>query len=297
MKNVFMMSDLGPLSYYIGIKVHQTEHSITISQGAYAEKILLRASLKDCNPCRTPMEARLHLSKEGATPRVDDTSYRSLIGSLQYLVNTRPDLAYSVGYASKFMEKPREEHMNAVKRILRYVAGTKHWGVTFSAGSKGQHPCLVGFSDSNMAGDPVDRKSTSGMIYFLSNNPITWQSSKQKVVALSSCEAKYIAALVAACQGVWLARLMGELLDTEVSAPLLMVDNKVAISLIKTSVLHDRSKHVETKFHYIRECAERGLIKVDFIITEEQLGDIFTKALSRVKFEQLRSKIRVHQVR
>jgi hypothetical protein len=189
------------------------------------------------------------LSKKGATPRVDDTSYQSLIGSLWYLVNTRPDLAYSVGYASRFMEKPREEHMNAVKRILIYVAGTKHWGVTFYAGNKGEHPCLVSFSDSDMTGDPVDRKSTSVMIYFLSNNPITWQSSKQKVVALSSCEAEYIAASAAACQGVWLAHLMGELLDTKVSAPLLMVDNKAAISLIKNHVLHDRSKHIETKFH------------------------------------------------
>jgi hypothetical protein len=158
---------------------------------------------------------------------------------------------------------------------------------------RGSTPCLVGFSDSNMAGDPVDMKSTSGMIYFLSNNPITWQSSKQKVVALSSCEAEYIAASTAACQGVWLARLMGELLDTKVSAPLQMVDNKAAISLIKNHVLHDRSKHIETKFHYIRECAERGLIKVDFVNTEEQLGDIFTKAQSRVKFEQLRLKIGV----
>jgi hypothetical protein len=148
-----------------------------------------------------------------------------------------------------------------------------------------------------MAGDPVDRKSTSDMIYFLSNNPITRQSSKQKVVALSSCEAEYIAASAAACQGVWLACLMGELLDMEVSAPLLMVDNKAAISLIKKHVLHDRSKHIETKFHYIRECVERGLIKVDFVSTDEQLGDIRTKALSRVKFEQLRSKIEVHQVR
>jgi hypothetical protein len=195
------------------------------------------------------------------------------------------------------MEKLREEHMNAMKRILRYVAGTKHWGVTFSTGSKWERSCLVGFSDSDMAGDPVDRKSTSGMIYFLSNNPITWQSSKQKVVALSSCDAEYIAASATACQGVWLTRLMGELLDTEVNTPLLMLDNKATISLIKNHVMHERSKHIETKFHYIRECAESGLIKVDLVSTEEQLGDIFTKALSRVKFEQLRSKIRVDQVR
>jgi hypothetical protein len=101
----------------------------------------------------------------------------------------------------------------------------------------------------------VDRKGMSGMIYFVSNNLITWQSCNQKVVPLSSSEAEYIAALVVACQGVWLARLMGELLHTEVSMPLLMVDNKAAISLIKNPVLHDRSKHIETKFHYIRECA------------------------------------------
>jgi hypothetical protein len=155
----------------------------------------------------------------------------------------------------------------------------------------------VWFSDSDMADDPVDRKSTSGMIYFLSSNLITWQSSKQMVVALSSCEAEYIAASVAACQGVWLAWLMGELLGREVSAPLHMVDNKAAISLIKNYVLHDRSKHIETKFHYIREYAECGLIKVDFINTTEQLGDIFTKALSRVKFEQLRLRIGVCQIK
>jgi hypothetical protein len=182
MQNVFKMSDLGLLSYYLGIEVHQSKQGITVS--------------------RTPMEARLHLSKEGPTPRVDDISYRSLIGSLRYLVNTRPDLAYSVDYVSRFMEKPREEHMNAMKRILRYVTGTVHWGVTFIVGDEGTHPILVGFSNSDMADDPVDRKSTSGMIYFLSNNPITWQSSKQKVVALSSCEAEYIASSAAACQGV-----------------------------------------------------------------------------------------------
>jgi hypothetical protein len=124
------------------------------------------------------MEARLHLSKEGTTLRVDDTSYWSLIGSLRYLVYTRPDLAYSVGYASRFMEKSREEHMNVVKCIVRYVTRILHWGVTFIAGDEGIHPFLVGFRDSDMAGDPVDGKSTSGIIYCLSNNPITWQSSK-----------------------------------------------------------------------------------------------------------------------
>jgi hypothetical protein len=118
-----------------------------------------------------------------------------------------------------------------MKHILRYVADTKHWGVTYTPGEKGTQPCLIGFSDNNMAGDQDDWKSTNGMIYFLSNNPITWQSSKQKVVALSTCEAEYIAASAAACQAVWLGRLMGELLGRQTSAPMMLVDNKAAISL------------------------------------------------------------------
>jgi hypothetical protein len=160
---VFKMSDLGPLSNYLGIEVHQEKTGITISQGAYAQKILRKAGLLECNPCRTPMEARLHFSKSGDTPRVDATQYRSLVGSLRYLVNTRPGLAYAVGYVSRYMEEPREEHLTAVKRILRYIAGTMNWGVTYTPGEGGE-PCLMGFSDSDMAGDQDDRKSTSGMV-------------------------------------------------------------------------------------------------------------------------------------
>jgi hypothetical protein len=127
-----------------------------------------------------------------------------------------------------------------------------------------------------MAGDPNDRKSTSGMIFFLSESPVTWQSSKQKVVALSSCEAEYIAASTAACQGVWMARLMSELMGSQATAPVIMVDNRSAISLVKNPVLHDRSKHIETKYHYIRQCAENAeenkAISVEPISTGEQLG-------------------------
>jgi hypothetical protein len=117
--------------------------------------------------------ARLYLSKSGDTPKVDATHYRSLVGSLRYLVNTRPDLAYSVGYVSRFMEEPREEHLLSVKHILCYIVSTKHWGITYALGEKGTRPCLVGFNDSDMAGDYDDQKSTSGMVYFLSCNPVS----------------------------------------------------------------------------------------------------------------------------
>jgi hypothetical protein len=118
----FKMSDLGALSYYLGVEVQQSRDVITICQGAYARKILAAAGLEESNPSRTPMEPRLQLSKNGDTPAVDSTNYRSVVGSLRYLVNTRPDLAYSVGYVSRFMEAPREEHMTAVKRILRVTS-------------------------------------------------------------------------------------------------------------------------------------------------------------------------------
>ena len=296
MCKTFKMSDLGSLSYYLGIEVQQSVDGITVCQGAYAKKIMYTIGLEEGNPSRTPMEPRLQLSKTGDTPAVDSTNYRSIVGSLRYLVNTRPDLAYSVGYVSRFMEAPREEHLAAVKRILRYVAGTIGWGVKYCAGRGGKLE-LIGYSDSDMAGDKVDRRSTSGMIYFLSNGPVCWLSAKQKVVALSSCEAEYIAASTTATHGVWLSRLMEELLGFESEAPLLFIDNKAAISLIKNPVLHDRSKHIEIRFHYIRECSEHGLIRIEFIRTEEQLGDIFTKSLARVKFEELRSKIGVQAIK
>ena len=132
---------------------------------------------------------------------VDSTNYRNIIGSLCYLVNTCPDLAYSIGYVSRFMEAPREKHLVVVKRILRYVAGTRGWGVRYCAGKGNKKLELVGYSDSDIAGDVDDHKSTSGIIYFLSGGVICWQPSKQKVVALSSCEGEY-AASTAATQGV-----------------------------------------------------------------------------------------------
>ena len=156
---------------------------------------------------------------------------------------------------------------------------------------------LVAYNDSDMASDVDDCKSTSEIIYFLSGGAICLQSTKQKVVGLSSCKAEYIAASTAATQGVWLVRLMEEHIEKEGDPPMFYVDNKATISLIKNSVLHNQSKHIKIKFHYIRECANRGLIKIDFIRTEEQLGDIFTKSLPWAKFEELRSKIGVQIIR
>jgi hypothetical protein len=182
-----------------------------LTQGSYAKKILEKGGLLDCNPCLVPMQPKLKLRKENESIKVDATEYMSLVESLRYLVNTRPDLAFPVGYVSRYMEEPHEDHLAAVKHILRYIAGTIDYDL-FYPRRKGDRAELHGYSD--LAGDLDSRKSTSGVLFFLGRSPISWQSTKQRVVALSSYEAEYIAAATAACQGVWLARLFSELKDT-----------------------------------------------------------------------------------
>ena len=296
MMKKFKMSDLGLLTYYLGIEVQQTSDMISLCQKNFAQKILKECSMEECNPTQAPMEARLKLSKTSKFPPVDQTRYRSIVGSLRYLLHTRPDLAYSVGIVSRFMEAPTTEHMAAVKHILRYVKGTIDMGFCYKK-MPDEDPTFVGFSDSDMAGDLDDRKSTTGVIYFLGGNPISWISRKQKVVALSSCEAEYIAAASAACQGIWLESLRADFLSESSQKIKLKVDNKSAISLCKNPVYHERSKHIDTRYHFIRECVEEGKVEVEHIRTNNQLADILTKPLGRVQFLVLREKIGVQIVK
>lgn len=183
MQDLVKMSDLGLLSYYLGIEVCQGEGEIMLHQGSYAAKILETANMSNCNSCSMPMECRLKLRKDDDGEPFDATLYRSIIGSLRYLVNTRPDIAHAVGIVSRFMEKPSSHHWTAVKQILRYLKGTMDYGCRFQAG-RGEVE-LVGYSDSDHAGDTSDPKSTSWQVFFFGNNLVTWCSQKQKVMALS----------------------------------------------------------------------------------------------------------------
>lgn len=160
----------------------------------------------------------------------------------------------------------------------------------------GTSDSLVGFSDSDLAGDIDDRKSTSGSIFLLGTNLVTCVSQKQRVVALSSCEAEYIASANAVCQGIWLSRLLGEMLGIQAPKVKLLVDNKSAIALSKNPVHHHRSKHIDTRYHFIRDCVDRGEVDIDHVGTTEQLSDILTKALGRVRFVELRQQLGVVEV-
>jgi hypothetical protein len=295
MMSAFKMSDLGLLSYYLGIEVIQKPGKILLGQAAYAEKLLEKVGMESCNPASVPMEPKLKLSKHGGGTAVDAALYRSVVGGLRYLVHTRPDICFAVGYLSRFMEAPTSEHWGAVKHLLRYIAGTRNLGCCYAR--QETKAKLVGYSDADMAGDIDDCKSTSGQLFLFGQCPVTWQSVKQKIVVLSSCEAEYVAATGAACQAIWLRRLYGELMGIGDGTTELCVDNKSAIALAKNPVFHDRCKHIQIRYHFIRQCVDNGDIDVQFVRTGDQLSDIMTKALGRVQFQELRRRIGIVAVK
>jgi hypothetical protein len=165
MKRAFLMSDLGLLSFYLGIEVRLYAEGITLRQAHYAKKILEMADMVDCKAAATPMEERLRLSHDSTSEEVDATLYRRIIGSLRYLIHTWPDLTYAVGYVSRFLERPTEEHLQTVKKILRYIAGTLQYGLRYRRRTGTTR--LVGYCDSDLTGDIDTRKSTTSAMFFL----------------------------------------------------------------------------------------------------------------------------------
>lgn len=286
MQGEFEMSDLGLLSYYLGIEVEQGEGGTTLKQTAYAKKVLVQFGMQDCNSTLIPMDPKMQLHKDAEGQEVDATEYRRVIGCLRYLLHTRPDLSYAVGVASRFMERPTVLHFKAVKQILRYLKGTVERGLVYAAG--GGELKITGYTESDLAGDVDDRRSTGGMAFYINQSLVAWSLQKQKTVVLSSCEAEFMAATDAACQVLWLRALLGEVAGVEEKSVTLFVDNKSAISLMKNPVFHGRRKHIDTRYHFIRECVDGGQITVEFIRTEEQRADALTKGLPAAKMATAR---------
>jgi hypothetical protein len=202
MKQSFCMSDLGPLSYYLGIEVRRSRHGVELCQSAFAKKLIEKAGMAWCNGCVMPMEPKLKLSKRSTTPAVDATQYHIIIGSPRYLLHTRTDLTFSVGFPSRFMEDPKEDHVEALKHLLWYVTVTTEFGLQYARGEGELR--LLGYSYSDLAADVDGRRSTTGVLFFLGGSSVTWLSKKQTTMAKLSCEVEYMASAAAAAQGLWL---------------------------------------------------------------------------------------------
>jgi hypothetical protein len=288
MMREFEMTDIGHLSYFLGIEFVKCRKGLMMHQKKYASEILKRFDMENCNHAVTPSEPRFQLSKCENEDSVDPTKFRSLIGSLRYLCNTRPDLVYSVGIVSRFMENPKVSHLAAVKRILRYVRGTTGCGILFPSCDMGKECKLIGFTDASWCSDVDDRRSTAGYMFFINNAPISWCSKKEQVVALSSCEAEYIAASMCATQATWLKTLIEEVTSVDSEAVTIKVDNVSAINLAKNPISHGRSKHIELRYHYLRDQVAKGLIRLEHCRSEIQIVDILTKSVQVEVFKRLR---------
>ena len=288
MTREFEMTDLGLMKFFLGLEVRQVETGIFISQETYAKEILKKFKMANCNPVSTPMEPGAKLSKFDGGERVDASRYRSLIGSLRYLTCTRPDLSLSVGIVSRFMEEPVHSHWKAVKRILQYIQGTVSLGLFYS---KAEDYKLVRYSDSDWCGDIDDQKSTAGYVFFMGDTAFTWLSKKQPIVTLSTCEAEYVAASWCVCHAIWLRNLLSKMELKQLGATVIQVDNKSAIELAKNPVNHERSKHIDVRFHFIRDHVKEGSVELVHVASQDQAADIFTKPLPKVLLDKCKKMI------
>ncbi|KAD3067056.1 hypothetical protein E3N88_34936 [Mikania micrantha] len=266
----FEMSAMGELQFFLGLQIKQKPDGIFIHQSKYTKELLKKFDLQNCKPCSNPMSSTTQLDADLKGTSVDETLYRCMIGSLMYLTASRPDIMFATCVCARFQAAPKESHLIVVKRIFRYLQGTLSLGIWYSTG----HSCkLVAFSDSDYAGCKLSRKSTSGGCQFLGNCLVSWQSKKQTSVATSTAEAEYIAAASCTSQILW---LQSQLLDygiKELKTALLM-DSASALCIVKNPVQHSRTKHIEIRHHFIRDCYEKGT-KCTIFTDHKSLQHIF----------------------
>ena len=289
----FEMDDRGEVHYVLGMSVKRNRNLkiLTIDQRVYLENVLKRFGMQSCKPIATPLEPGKKFEALGDDDPVDVTEYQAVIGSLTYaVVSTRPDLAVAVGMLSQFMKGPGKEHWTGIKRVLRYIKGTLDYGLKFVYS---KNFVLYGYSDADWAGDIESRKSTSGYVFRLGGCTISWKSKKQPVVALSSTEAEYVALCHAAQETVWLRNLLHSINLQQSEATILYEDNQGAMALSNNPKDHTRTKHIDVKYHYVRETIEHGYVNLMYCPTENMVADMLTKGLPKQTFEKFRSQMGV----
>ncbi len=290
----FEVVDNGNIDYFLKMAITRDRQSRTlmISQPNYVETILTKFGMLDCKPVATPMDANASFDKlSDEDKRFDRTTYQQAIGCLTYLATrTRPDIAASVGILARFMADPGPAHWSAVKRILRYLQGTRNYGLVFVGGDQ---DTLLGYSDSDWAGDIITRRSTSGYVFQLGQSTISWCSKRQQTVAKSSTEAEYVALSIAVQEVIWLRRMLSDLCVDVSAATVMMEDNQGAIELSKNPKHHGRTKHIDVSYHFTRERIATKEIKVNYVQSTENLADVMTKPLPRVSFEKFRDELGV----
>ena len=288
MLKVFEMTDLGLMSYFLGMEVKQDHDGVFISQKKYIKEILKKFLMENCKSTSTPMNQKEKFSKNDGAEKTDESQYRSLIGCLMYLTATRPDIMFAVSLLSRFMHCASEIHFQAAKRIVRYIKGTTNYGIRYTYC---QNFKLLGYSDSDWAGSVDDMRSTTGFCFSFGSGVFSWCSKKQDVIAQSTAEAEYAAATAAVNQAIWIRKLLADLHMKQNEPTQIHVDNQAAISISNNPVFHGRTKHFKIKLYFLREVQKEGEIILHYCRTEDQTADVLTKALPKARFEVLRNKL------
>lgn len=283
MSKTFKLTDQGGIRWLLGTEINQEPEALTIHQRKYLNEVLLRYGMANSKPAATPIEQSGELPEpEDTKKRTDRSLYLGIAGSLNYLsVVSRPDISYAISKAGEHMADPGERDLIAIKRILRYLNGHKDYAIKFKMNSGAQ---LVGYCDSDWAGDKEHRKSTTGYVFILAGGPISWSSKHQTVVALSSTEAEYIALSSATQEAMFLAQILADL-DYAQGSITIHSDNQGSIKLASNNSTSARTKHIDIRHHFVRDAIAAGKINIKYIPSENQPADILTKPVKRISFD------------
>lgn len=279
----FQMKDLGRLKNFLGITFDQCDGGVNMSQQSYVGKLLERFDMQDCKPRSTPCEPKLNYT-DSDEKLIDPRKYREAVGSLIYLTScTRPDLSYVVSKLSQYFSEPTEEQWTTVKHVLKYLKGTNDKMLCYRKCDEGLR--LVTYSDADWAGDANDQRSTSGYCVSLCKNGplISWKTKKQPTVALSTCEAEYIALAATIQECLYLTQLLEHLDDYQYGVPIIYEDNQGTIALAKNPVSRQRCKHIEIKYHFVRSTVNNGKVCLEYCPTDQMVADLMTKPATKVK--------------
>lgn len=293
LSSCFSMKDLWRLKYFLGIEITRGSSGMFLSQRKYALDIIAETGNIGSRPATTPLEQNHQLASIDS-PLFDDVKkYRRLLGRLIYLLNTRPELCYSVHLLSQFMQEPKVPHWEAALRAVRYLKGSPGQGIFLSSDPD---LTLTVYCDADYNSCPLTRRSLNEFVVMLGGSPVAWKKKKQDTISLSSAEAEHRSMAVAFREIKWFRRLLSSLGVAQTQPTHLFCDNKAAIHIASNPVFHERTKHIESDCHAVRDAVQEGIIVTDHVRTEEQLADILTKALGRAPFQYLLSKLDVENL-
>lgn len=270
LKSEFPMTDR--INSFLGVSVKFNDKDIFLNQSQYVDDIIKRAGMADCKPCTAPVDLKSKLSDDDGKQVTNAMEYQSLAWALQYLTFTRPNITYAVQQLCLFMHDPREPHLVALRRVIRYLQGTKHMGLQLL---KQQSMKLTAYTDADWAGWPSTRRSTSGFCLYHGNNLISWSAKRQATVSLSSAEAEYKGVANVVAESCWLRNLLLEMGRPLQQATVVYCDNVSAVYLSSNPVQHQRTKHIEIDIHFVREKVLMGQVRVHHIPSSLQYADIY----------------------